>query len=352
MPAIRTDASMTPASYVYPRCRAKARLRPHVLKRGWRLMLILALMTLVAAACGSTDTSTSASGVREPGNADTADIIRSVLDRYPPSIEGSFGRTTTAAYEAIDEPKLSDAPYDAEDGRLMTIANTYFPIQDARTLAARARLVVEGRVLAIGRPYFNSDDGAFWHPALHDEPGVTDVSMDLYRDVVVEVADVWGSDLPPSDFEPLLVFTVRGGQAQVVISDGVAEQLEWGSGGRFVIGSPTEVDVHVGEKALFFLNKRPISGLYGGRYAFRFVMSPAHEAAFKFTLSDEKAVNPNAPAMSTSVRELRTIVEEVLGEQAGPVPKEGTFPEPTHPPTSGGTPPTHESESPHEHGVD
>lgn len=318
--------------------------------RGRGLALAVGLMALIAAGCGGSDVSTSASGSPEQGDA--AAIIQSVLDRHAPSVEGKFGQTTTAAYDAIARPRLSDQPYGVGDGRLMTMESTYFGVQDSQSLASRARLVVEGRVLAIGRPYFNSEDGAFWHPALHDEPGVTDVAMDLYRDIVVEVTEVWASDLPRTAFEPLLVFGVRGGQAQVVLSDDVAERLEWGSGGPFVIGGPTEVDLRVGEEALFFLNQRPFSGLYGGRYAYRFVMSPAHETAFKFTLSGNEAVNAGAPELSMSVSDLRTLVQENLGEEAGPSPREGTFPEPPHPPTSGGTPAADESEPPHQHGVE
>lgn len=157
---------------------------------------ILAALALVAGACSDPQGAKNSSSPRR----DSAEVSRSLDDevdlfmaKYPKVIRGKFGTSDTSPYLKIRRPRLTDAPYGPEDG---VLSIDYLGAPHPTEMPALSRVVVRGRVVAIGLPHFNSTDGSFWDPELHEEPGTTDVAKTILRDVLFRVDEVWGSLLP------------------------------------------------------------------------------------------------------------------------------------------------------------
>lgn len=282
-----------------------------------------------------------------------------ILKSYPAIIEGKFGTSRTLAYDQIDQPRLSDKPYDKGRVRMFgESTGSFLGLRSAVELAQRARLVVQGTVVQIGRPHFASDDGSFWHPALHNEPGVVDVDNAIFRDVAFRVDDVWGNALTAT-WRPELArlkpgdtfaFLSPGGQVKVSLAEETANKLEYPGGGTYIFAEEVPTDLATGEKALLFLDSARVSGLYNGKYGYHFELFPAHELYYKYSLRDGQAVNTFTSDLTMPTQSLRVIVEENIGEAAGPTPAQGTFPATPHPVvTETGAPPREEDGSPHNH---
>jgi len=225
-------------------------------------------------------------------------------------------------------------------------------------MAALSRLVIKGKVVGLGLPHFNSSDGSFWDPALHEEPGKVDIASGVFRDVVFSVSEVWGNRLSNEiETGSLIRFTSRGGQIAVTIPEDVAKKLELEGPGVHVYSEEAPVNLRVGEEAILFLNERPLEGLYNRAYGYRFELFPAYEAGYKYVDRGNGMVGielEGSVEVGTShtllESELRELVKVHLGENAGPEPKPGFFPAEPHPETEGGSPPTEKDEPEHTHG--
>lgn len=130
------------------------------------------------------------------------EMVDRFLARYPDVIVNEFGVASTRRYDGIVGARLGDRPYGPDVGPEIGYVLTFLGLSSPEDLVARARVAVEGEVLAIGRPHFNSDDGGFWHPQLHDEPGIVPAGSVILRDVLFRVDDVWGRRTRPSDLGP------------------------------------------------------------------------------------------------------------------------------------------------------
>lgn len=323
--------------------------------RSGAIVLTLGIFALLPA-CSTSRSEGDRREVREgKSRQEIQDLARKTLSRYPLSITNEFGTSTSSAYVGIRPARVNDRPYGPNDGKLIQDFYSYLGISGPEELAKLARLVVVGEVITIGPPHFNSDDGGFWHPALHEEPGITDVASVILRDVLFRVDEVWATtvlDVTPGSY---LTFLSPGGQVQVTLSEDQARQMELaGGGGTYIFSNEAPVDLVEGEEALLFLNKEAIDGLYQGSYAYRFQWYPAHELYYKYKIEGGEALNAYDQDLSLPWAELKAIVLTHLGriveEIAGPDPQEGTFPASPHPPVEGGAPPEDESEPAHGHG--
>lgn len=272
------------------------------------------------------------------------------LPRYPATIRGKFGTSSTSAYRGHSPARLSDAPYGPSDGRIVADYHSFAGLSGPTDLARQARVVVRGTVTAIGPPHFNSDEGSFWDPALHDEPGITDVANVIIRDIQFHVEEVLGKALYGIEIGSSLRFISLGGQVQVTLSEETAAKLELGSAGTYIFSSEPPVDLVEGEEAVLFLNAIPFDGLYNGQYGYRFELYPAHELYYKYTIDDGRMVNAYDAAFNLTVTELKDVIGGYLALSAGPEPQEGIFSATPHPPVEGGSPPDEQTEPPHDHG--
>lgn len=301
-------------------------------------MTLLGIVVLVAGACSpsepATDRVQSRGATDEVRQQPVDPEVKSFMARYPTFIEGALGTSDTSAFLSIPTPSVSDRPYGPEDGNLLTGSAVFARPPDPTEMPALSRVVVRGRVVAIGLPHFNSTDGRFWDPELHEEPGVTDVARMIVREVLFEVDEVWGSLLPQVLPGVPLRFVVRGGQIAVTLSDEVAGQLGYGPGGVYIISEESAEDLTVGEYAVVFLDVVPILGLYGGKYSAVHELFPASESGFKYIHTDPDTIAlAGGPDLNISVSSMKTIIQEQLGLRAYPDAELGlTTPRPTHPP--------------------
>lgn len=321
----------------------------------WKAKLLAAASGLVVLAALSSCSDTEAPSAKARGGDSKAQqpvsLARSDVPTYPSRIVNSYGITSTRAYERIDRPSLSDRPYDDRKALHLDHQYSFLGLPSVRDLVARSRLVVVGTVLTIGNPHFNSSDGGFWDPKLHDEPGITDIAADVLRDVTIHVEEVWSSTETDLANQSQLTFTTPAGQVDLQLAPGVAKQLDWPVRDRYVLGSPPEVDVRVGERAVFFLTTESLDGLYDGRYAAVPAITASHELAYKFSFAAGGLRNSYWPGVTLSPRELRDAASsEILGASAPPEPAPGVDPADPHTQTDGGYPPTEADEPYHTHG--
>lgn len=282
------------------------------------VMTLFGVVVLVAGACSSSEPATDrvqprgvADAVRQPVDPE----VKSFMARYPTLIQGRFGTSDTSRYQQISTQRLSDMPYGPKDGVLFFAHGEDPGAAPPTEMPGLSRVVIRGQVMAIGPPHFNSLDGSFWTPELHEEPEVTDVARVILRDVLFKVDEVWGSLLPEILPGSLVPFVVRGGQVAVTLSEKVARQLEYGPSGVYIFGEEPVKELSVGEYAVVFLDVRPIFGLYGGRYGARFELAPAQEAGFKYIHKDPNTIGVEGQfEYDISVPSIKSIIQTELGQ--------------------------------------
>ncbi len=218
-----------------------------------------------------------------------------------------------------------------EPGVKLSDRSSYLGLTSVDELAALSRIVVRGPVTTIGRPHFNSSDGGFWHPALHDEPGVVDVAAELFRDVTIRADEVWGTTDPAVVRGSALTFRVHGGQVLVNLGPEAINSLELTPQSAYVFSSPPEVDLTIGEQAVFFLPYEAIDGLYDGRYGSVGKLVATHELAYMFAIEGALAVNAYRPNFTMSVTQIKHVTSANLATRARPVPPSGFVPAQSHP---------------------
>lgn len=278
----------------------------------------LAVVALVAGACSDPQSAKNSSSPRAHNteiNRSLDDEVRSFMARYPTVVKGKFGTSDTSAYLKILRPRLTDRPYGAEDGVVLSASGEFGGAPPPVEMPALSRAIVSGRVVAIGLPHFNSSDGSFWAPEF--DPEVPDVAKTILRDVLFQVDEVWGSLLPDIVPGSLVPFGIRGGQIAVDLPDDVAERLWHQPGGTYIFSEESPVDLGVGESAVLFLDVRPLFGLYNGRLAARFELFPASELGFKYIHKDPNTIGLRTGAVfDISVSRIQSIIQQQLGERA------------------------------------
>lgn len=86
-----------------------------------------------------------------------------------------------------------------------------------------------------------------------------------------------------------------------------------------------DVSFKVGDQLVVFLNSTPIHGLYDGRYGYRFGLYPTHERHFAFRVTDGGLTDlAESRPMPLDPNTLPALAE-MLGTEAGPEPRPGTF---------------------------
>ncbi len=244
-------------------------------------------------------------------------------------IQNRFGLTGMDAYSRISHPRLSDRPYAGSAAVNITNEYSFLGVTDFDGLAALSRVVVRGVVIDLSRPHFNSSDGAFWDPKLHDEPGIPDTDAFIMRDVTLRVSEIYGSRLTGVQAGKDLLFSVRGGQVSVTLNRTQAKELGLAGAGTYIFTSDSETDFGLGDELVVFLNSTPIHGLYDGHYAYHFSLFPAQEQHFAFrkvagVLED---LSTNAQKLTAPLDEVRAAIGRNLGVSAGPEPLPGMLPE-------------------------
>ena len=282
------------------------------------LVSALVAIALIGSACSAAGPDQPATGlngaVAEPtqdrtvGPPDAVDPYAAAQYQYPvgeaigfglPAVlEGEFGTTDSSGYDTMVVTALSDAPPAPNDAVMESrYYSDYLTITSVEELAGKSNLVVQARVLDFSRPYFNSATGAFWHRAAVDHPSdVVPSATTVLRDVRLQVDDVIAASLP-DDLQlegGVLTITVRSGVLAVDIPEDVAAQIELPLSGTHIFISEPQVDLEIGESAVFFLAYEEIDGYYGDQIGFVYRLQPTHALYFKYTESAgefENAVN-------------------------------------------------------------
>jgi hypothetical protein len=275
---------------------------------------VVALLVFVTAACTDSqpanDPPNPQRGTGQVGRA-LEDTVELFMARYPTVIRGKFGTSDTSGYLEIPTARLTDSPY---GGALQV---DFLGAPHPTEMPALSRVVVRGRVVAIGLPHFNSSDGSFWDSALHEESGAPDVASVILRDVLFQVDEVWGSELPEIVPGSLVPFVVRGGVISVDLPEDVAVRLHYEDAGVQIITELPTTDIAVGEEAVLFLDLRPIHGLYSGKYGSRFDLAPTHESGFIYVLKDAETIGlPGETEFDISISTVRSIVDQQLGQKS------------------------------------
>lgn len=136
----------------------------------WKCTLVV--VGLLGAACAPSQQVISSDDQRNrPQHERSEDETTRLTDGYPPLISGAFGTSKTSAYKQARHDSINSRPYSDNSGVLIDNSNTFSVPPAPQEIARLARLVIKGKVVGLGLPHFNSSDGSFWDPALHEEPG-------------------------------------------------------------------------------------------------------------------------------------------------------------------------------------
>jgi hypothetical protein len=273
-------------------------------------------------------------------------IATHFLARYPARVEGPYGITDSSRYDHLPRQHLRAEPYTPYDGPVRAAVPTYFGYRDPQLLVQASRVIVVGTVRAISRPHFDSEDGGFWDPALHDEPGIpedAEPTPGIFRDVLFRVQEVIGAEVPDGMPEVVpggdIAFLVEGGQIEVTLTATEAEAP--GRAGAYLYAWESPLELREGERALVFLDYEYVEGLYAQGYGGYFQLLASGPFA-KFELHGERAWLPGArddPAWRITLPELRDLARKYLGISAGgPEPVVPGF-VPTNPDPHAGFPP-------------
>jgi len=237
-------------------------------------------------------------------------------------VSSPFAVTDTSAYERAGSHRLMEHPYGRGDGGVVEVHATELAAGPHESQVARSRLIVRGRVVEIGRPYFNSDDGGFWHSSFYpDDPVLRASATLIYRDVVFDVDEVLATKLSDVAVGTRLRFATAGGAVRVELNEEGARRMERPPG-SLVWTWPHDFDLAVGEEAVVLINKVPIGGRYNGRYGERSTLRAGKYS--KYTLKDGLAYNAwhEMPELKPIPEaDLRGIVREHFGRRPhGPEP--------------------------------
>lgn len=265
-----------------------------------------------------------------------SEMIAEWFASRPPVVSGRYATTDTSAYDdELDRLSAVPSVNRALDARL-TDEYSYLAIRSPEHLASMSRLAVRGRVLAFGRPYFNSLDGSYWDPSLVGPDAGHAVASEILRDVLFEVDDVLADVTGTVAAGDVIEFTVRGGQAVVTITESPS-----GGGddhplppGTYVFSSEPRVDLSVGESTVVYLNYEKLDGLYdvgGTKYGYIYRLMPAHDAYYKWSIVDGSAANESL-GVEMSLAELKALATSSdFASAAGPAPDETIHPQEAHP---------------------
>ena len=271
------------------------------------------------------EATTETDPISSPGDGETRGILKTKFESFAPEVTGPFGVADTLLYDAYQtDGSLSDRPYDTGGDAVFEGYFNFYKPADPTDIVALSRLVVRGEIVGFGRPHFNSTGGEYWSPAYHEEPGVVDVALQVYREVMLRIDEVLGDSME-TGLEPgtEIVFTTRGGQVRVTPAEvarvrSQARPAEHGFAptNPFVISDPSPVNLTVGENVVLFLNWRSIDGLYDGQYGFTFELFPANEKLYKFRIDDAQLVNDVIGA-AIPLDQLTKLIRDRLGKWGG-----------------------------------
>lgn len=306
----------------------------------------MAILAVVLSACVQTDGSgapqirTAAGSEGSIGQGDRGG--RGSPDRYPVRSELAFP---------------GDAPMAVESDRKVQVFAYRLPIWDPARLAQLARLVVRGQIIDVGGGHFNSDGGEVWEPLAHATADRA-VARELWHEVQVEVTEVLGdaaeTGLSPGD---RVVYVEPGGAFDAVAPDGRVVRYT----------APVHAVYENGDDVVVMLDWERRKGLYGGRLAYRYELMPVNVGQYMFHVEDGQALSadvwfydgeayPNVDrgALDLPYSELRELVVQHVGTDAGPVPVGGVHDLPPHPPVNEPGVPARPplDEPPHTHGED
>lgn len=316
-----------------------------------RAPAFLALVLLVSSCAGPGPAPGEGEGRAEaPAGAGPPRIaIEDFLARYPAQVEGPYGITDSSRYDHLPRQRLQVEPYTPYDGPVRASVASYFGFRDLKGVVQASRVIVVGTVRAISRPHFVSEDGGFWDPALHDQPGIpekAEPSPGIFRDVLFRVEEVLGAEVPEGMPEVVpggdIVFLVEGGQIEVTLSAVEAEVLEEpGGAGTYLYARESPLELKEGERALVFLDYELVEGLYAQGYGGYFQLLGSG-FFWKYELDGDLAWLAWArddPTWHITLPELRDLARRYLGAgSGGPEPVVPGF-VPTNPDPHAGAPP-------------
>ena len=239
---------------------------------------------------------------------------QSMLSR-PAMVSSPFAVTDTSAYDRVRSHRLLEQPYGRGDGRVVEAHASEAAAAPHEAQIANSRLIVRGRVVEIGRPYFNSDDGGFWHSSFYpDDPVLRSGATMIFRDVIFDVDEVLATKLSGVAAGTRLRFATAGGAVRVELNEEGARKMERPPGSLVWVW-PGGFDLAVGEDALVLLNKVPVGGPYNGRYGERSTLKAWKYS--KYTLKDGLAYNAHEMPHLKPIAEgdLRGIVREHFGRR-------------------------------------
>lgn len=255
----------------------------------------------------------------------------------PPIVNGRYATTDTSAYDLSFDRLSARPPVDPSIGLRLVDEYSYLAIRTPEGLASRSRLALRGRVVALGRPYFNSLDGSYWDSSFVGPDAGPSVPSEILRDVLFQVDEVLADTTGAAAPGELIEFTVLGGQVVVTITDtSNANPDEHPLGpGTFVMAHEPPVDLAVGEPVVLFLNVGKWYGLYadgGTKFGYIFKTMAAHGAYYKWSVSDSTARN-DMLRVELSLDELRALVRSphFASAVSTAIPDASIHPLPPHP---------------------
>lgn len=259
----------------------------------------------------------------QPPDPDLADWF----NRRPAMLVGRFATTDTSGYDVSYDRLSKRPPLDDRVSQRLTDTYTYLGLADVGHVASVSRLVVRGRPLAFGRPYFNSFDSSYWDASLVGPGAGEEVSSDILRDVLFQVDEVLADATNAVAAGDEIEFTVRGGQVVVTITDrsaagGDDHPLE---PGIYAIASNPELDLVVAEEVVVFLDHVKLYGLYadgGERFGYTFRLMPPHHLYYRWQIQDGR-VSTERLRDELTLSQLRALLStDIFASAVGPTPDE------------------------------
>lgn len=257
------------------------------------------------------------------------------IEQRPAVIHGRFATIDTSGYDASFERLTTRPEVDPAIRVRFVDTYNYLQLSSPEHLASMSSLVVRGRPIAFGRPYFNSIDGSYWDPSLVGPRAGRDVASEILRDVLFEVDEVLGDADSSVLGVDVLEFTVRGGQAIVTITDTsqAGDDDHPLPPGTFVVGYEPPVDLVVGQELIVFLDYVELDGLYaddGTRFGYVYRLMPAHDLYYRWTIADGTAIN-DALRSSLAFADLEALVtSDNFASAAGATPDDQVHPQKPH----------------------
>lgn len=262
-----------------------------------------------------------------------------------------------AAYVVPSEFSFPESPESVkiESAPTTVIRRSTFrmgPVPVSR-LVELARLAVRGRVESVSAGRFNSDHGGPWNPEAHATKDGRAVAREAWHEVRVEVTEVLG-DAARTGVEP--------GDFVVYKEPGIIDFPD-PNGNTVGYRADTEAVYDIGDDVLVLLDWERLAGLHNGRVMERYELMVVSVGQYMFQVQQDMAVSadsrfhdehayPDVDPLQLPLSELRQLVAQRLGNDAGEVPVPGLHELPPHPPVDDSgpryTPPP--DVPPHTHG--